>query len=129
MRWALARLGRDGARAARRGGKGAGGGRRAREQEARGSLTGAPIAVSSGVSLGGGAARAALAFSALFLERIQRLSTWPAMLPGPSKKDCDELAESTCMVKGGGVRTPEADGPGCPKEAHAPSWGAAKGAL
>ena len=74
--------------------------------QARGSLTGAPIAVSSGVSLGGGAARAASAFSALFLERIQRLSTWPAMLPGPSKKDCDELAESTCLVKGGGVRTP-----------------------
>ena len=30
-----------------------------------------------------------------FDERVQRFSTWPAMLPGPSKKDCDELDEST----------------------------------
>ena len=33
-------------------------------------------------------------------ERVQRFSTWPAMLPGPSKKDCDELDESTWSVSG-----------------------------
>ena len=35
-----------------------------------------------------------------FDERVQRFSTWPAMLPGPSKKDCDELDESTWSVSG-----------------------------
>ena len=45
--------------------------------------------------LAGGAEAAGLASLGSFLELRHLLSTCPAMLPGPSKKSCDELAEST----------------------------------